>query len=90
MLAAVIAVAGAVVTVHSAATHDHLGGVAVMCLAVVETAAAAAGAATLLGSRLSGPLRPAAALPPFDPGSARSAPVPRARAGPPRLQVFRL
>ena len=90
VLAAVIALAGAVVTVHSLATHDHLGDAAVMCLAVAETAVAAAGVAILLRSRRLGATHPVVAPSRLEFAAAHSAPAPRARAGPPRLQVFRL
>jgi drug/metabolite transporter (DMT)-like permease len=90
VLAAVIALAGAVVTVHSVATHDHLGDAAVMCLAVAETAVAAAGAALLLSSRRLGLPRPVTPVPRLKFAATHSAPAPWARAGPPRLQVFRL
>ena len=90
MFAAVLALAGAVVTVHSATTHDHLGDVVVMCVAVAETAVVAAGGALVVGALLSRPLwtlaephGPELAFSPVQAGAP-------ARAGPPRLQVFQL
>ena len=44
-LVAAVALAGAVLTVHGAISHDHMGDVIVTCLAVAETALVAVGAA---------------------------------------------
>jgi len=95
MLAVMLGLAGAVVTTHSAMSHDHIGemsDVIVMCVAVAQTAAVAVGVALALalGAWLRRPLWLIAA-----PGVPARPLVPatlgvHARAGPPLLQVFRL
>lgn len=89
-----LALAGTVAVAHSAMSHVDMGGVGeavVMCLAVAETAVVTAGAALALGlaqARLPRWLLPAPALrDSAHVGAPRSVP---ARAGPTRLQVFRL
>ena len=89
-LAAILALAGAVVTVHSVMSHDHMAGAIVTCLAVAETAIVAVGVALTLSTLMRSPLRlvPAPLTPElaFVPSPAGI----RARAGPVALQVFRL
>lgn len=89
-LAAILALAGVVVSVHSVMSHDHMAGAIVTCLAVAETAIVAVGAALALSVWMRSPLRllPARSMPElaFVPSLAGI----RARAGPPVLQVFRL
>lgn len=90
IVAAVVAVAGAIALAHGVMAGDHAGAGMVVCLAVVETAAvvvlrATAGAGTIVRHTWR-------AVPPvcrdLDPPRA---PVPRiARAGPAEFQVFRL
>jgi hypothetical protein len=89
-LAAILALVGAVVSVHSVMSHDHMAGAIVTCLAIAETAIVAVGAALALSVWMRSPLRLIAA-----PSTPEPAFVPppvgiRARAGPPLLQVFRL
>lgn len=73
--------------------HDHMGdggAAVVMCLAVAETAVVAVGVALALGAWMRRPLSPVTQPPEPEP---RFSPTPAsvpARAGPPRLQVFRL
>jgi hypothetical protein len=90
VFAVVLGLAGAVVTVHSAMSHDHMGDAVLMCLAVAETAVVAVGAALALGALMRRPLwllaepqLPEVAFIPVSVGA-------HARAGPPELQVFRL
>jgi hypothetical protein len=89
-LAAILALVGVVVSVHSVMSHDHMAGAIVTCLAVAETAIVAVGAALALSVWMRSPLRlvPAPSTPElaFVPSPAGI----RARAGPPVLQVFRL
>lgn len=89
-LAAILALLGVVVSVHSVMGHDHMAGAIVTCLAVAETAIVAVGVALALGVWMRSPLRlvPAPSTPElsFVPAPAGI----RARAGPPVLQVFRL
>jgi hypothetical protein len=89
-LAAIFALVGVVVSVHSVMSHDHMAGAIVTCLAVAETAIVAVGAALALSVWMRSPLRlvPAPSLPEiaFFPSPAGI----RARAGPPVLQVFGL
>jgi hypothetical protein len=90
MLAMMLGLAGAVVTAHSVMGGDHMGDGVVMCLAVAETAVIAVG--TAVGVCLALTRRrwfiaaPAIRVLGYVPASLS---VP-ARAGPPRLQVFRL
>jgi hypothetical protein len=92
-VAVVLGLAGAVVVAHTAVTHDHMGdmgGTIAMCLAVVETAVVAIGAALALSASMRRPLWLAPV--PLDP-DLPVAPSPvgiRARADPCLLQVFRL
>ena len=93
MLAVMVALAGAVVVAHSAMSHGHMGnvgGAVVTCLAVAETAVVGVGAALALSALMRRPLRVRPA--PLAPELAFvSSPIRiRVRAGPPRLQVFRL
>lgn len=90
ILCTMLVLAASVLSAHSALTGDHMGmgmGLA-MCLAVVDTAVAAA---MVLASR-----NPVLRLPrlrlfsAFTGGRPRRAPSPRSRAGPAQLQVFRL
>ncbi len=90
MLVVTLGLAGAVVVAHSAVGHGHMGEAMLMCLAVVETAVVAVGAALVLSARMRrplwlvpAPLEPELWLVPSPAGV-------RARAGPPLLQVFRL
>jgi hypothetical protein len=90
VLAVVLGLAGAVVVAHTAMNHDHMGAAMVMCLAVVETAVVAAGAALALVARWA-PL----SWPVVESSDATLAVVPppdqaRSRAGPSQLQIFRL
>lgn len=89
-LAVVLALAGAVVATHSVMSHDHMGDAALTCLAVAQTAVLAVGATLAAGAfaRRSLPLPPL--LAPAGPRFVVSPVEPRARAGPPSLQVFRL
>lgn len=95
VLAVLLGLAGAVVVAHSAMGHGHMGdhsagGALVICLAVADTAVVAFGAAVAFGlwMRRMTWLIPAVPAPPLSYVPApRSAP---ARAGPTRLQVFRL
>ena len=90
VLAAVLGLAAAVVTAHTVMAGEHMGDGIVMCLAVAETAVAAAAAAIgLAGSRLAPLPHTPSGEPPLRPHR-RSAAGVRARAGPPLLQVFRL
>jgi len=90
MLAVMVALAGAVVTAHGLMGGDHMGDGVAMCLAVVESAVVAtaiAVAVAIIALRrrwlfvvaLFAEGRPVPAVPSV-----------RARAGPARLQVFRL
>ena len=90
VIAVVLGLAGAVLVAHTAMDHDHIGDAVVMCLAVVETAVMAVGAAVAAGLMrvrfavpVSGLFAPSSAAVPLRDGV-------RARAGPVRLQVFRL
>ena len=90
MLVVMLGLAGAVVVAHSAVGHGDMGEAMLMCLAVVETAVVAVGAALVLSARMRrplgvvpGPLEPELWLVPAPSGV-------RTRAGPPLLQVFRL
>ena len=88
-VAAVVALAGAVATAHSAMNHDHMSGAVVACLAVVETAVAVAGTLALgaqMRTHRAVPL--ARALP--DLALVISVVAGRSRADPRALQVFRL
>jgi hypothetical protein len=90
MLAVMVALAGAVVTAHSVMAGDHMGDGLVMCLAVVEGAVVAVGVAVAVAALA---LRPQCLI--ALPVLVEFAHVPtvlgvRARAGPARLQVFRL
>lgn len=90
MLGVVLALSGGVVAAHTGLGMDHMGDGQAVCVAVIESALAVA-----LVTSAARPLRrrraivlvrftrptPSRALPP---------PAPRARAGPPLLQVFRL
>ena len=89
-LLAVLTLAGAGVAVHSTTSHDHRGDVGITCLAVAETAVVGIGAALASGTQLRRPRWLAA-----DPHELKLVVIPapvgvQARAGPPRLQVFRL
>lgn len=90
ILAAMLTLAGAVVTAHGVMAGDHMGDGVVMCLAIAETAVVAVGAAIAMSALARRPLWliAAPALPelPYVPAPMS---VP-ARAGPPSLQVFRL
>jgi hypothetical protein len=90
VVAVMLGLAGAVVTAHSVMGGDHMGDGVVMCLAVAQTAVIAVGTALGVGLALSRRLRwlvAAPALPEFgDVPAPRSVP---ARAGPPKLRVFR-
>lgn len=70
-------------------SHDHTGDVIVTCLAVAETALVAVGAALALG-RLRRPRWPVPEPAPPWLTLVSAAVGVHARAGPPRLQVFRL
>jgi hypothetical protein len=92
-LTVTVGLAGSVVVAHSALRHHHvgdMGGAILTCLAVVETAVVAVGAAFALSAlmRRRRRLLPASLAPdpPFVPSPAGT----RSRAGPPLLQVFRL
>lgn len=88
---AVLALAGVVTTAHSAMGGDHMGDAAVMCVAVLAVAGVAVLAAVAGAPRSWLPVRwtrrpsGAAHLP-----LVVLVPLPRARAGPSALQVFRL
>jgi hypothetical protein len=88
VVAAALALVGAVVVAHSALADDHMGDAVAACVAVAETAAlgiaAAAGTARAKAPRMPS-INAATPAPP-----AGRAPLARARAGPPGLQVFRL
>ena len=90
-LAAVLALAGMVTVAHSAMAADHMGDGMVMCVAVLAVAAVAVIAAVAGAPRSWLPMR---WIPrPSGPPRLRLlalVPQPRARAGPPALQVFRL
>lgn len=91
MVAAVLALAGVVVTAHGVMGGDHMmSDGAAMCLAVASTAVLAVGAVIAIGAltgfplwRIVAPVMPEPLLLVADTGV-------RARAGPPGLQVFRL
>jgi hypothetical protein len=91
MLAVMLGLAGAVVVAHSATGGDHMGDAMVMCLAVAETAVLAVGTALVVGLAVA--RRPRWLMPAPVLHASAYVPAPRtvpARAGPPRLQVFRL
>ena len=94
MFAVMLGLAGTVVVAHSAMGHDHMGDVGealVTCLAVAETAVAAAGVALALGAWMR--RRPLCLVAQLSKPETRFIPAPAsvpARAGPPLLQVFRL
>lgn len=90
ILCTMAVLAASVVSAHSAlAGGDHMGMGVAMCLAVVDTAVAAA--ATVLAISRPAHRMPAPRLMLLVPeGRPRSAPSPRSRAGPAELQVFRL
>lgn len=87
MLAAVLALAGAVVTAHSLMNHDQMSDSVVVCLAVAETAVVAIGTTLALNARRRRTL-PELPLPQLS--LVLSPVVAQARAGPPLIQVFRL
>lgn len=89
-VAAALALVGAVVVAHSALSADHIGDAAATCVAVAETAAL--GIATAAAAARTRPGRtPTTALAAETPPQPTAAgPLPRARAGPTALQVFRL
>ncbi len=105
MVGVIIALGIAVAVAHGAAGQDHMGGlggmedshvgqsaVVSMCLAVLEAGAAGA---VLLGGSLLVRRRPAdtprdLGAPFLSTATERKLPVPRARAGPSLLQVYRL
>jgi hypothetical protein len=95
MVAVVLGLAGVVVAAHSAMGEghmgdSHMGDALVMCLAVAETAVMAFGAAIALGALIR---RPSWLMEAMPVPSLAYHPAPRtvpARAGPTRLQVFRL
>jgi len=92
MLAVMLGLAGTVVVAHSATGHHmgDLGEAVVMCLAVAETAAVAAGVALALGAWTRRPLWLVAAPPLPELLHMAAGPGVRPRAGPPALGVFRL
>jgi hypothetical protein len=91
VIAAMLSLAGAVVTAHSVMGVDHMGDATAMCLAVVETAVIAVGGALIVGVALARRPHWLALIPAAPQQPAASAPARiRARAGPPVLQVFRL
>jgi hypothetical protein len=93
MLAVMVALAGMVVTAHSAMGHEHMGDVGqavVMCLAVAETAVVAAGIALAFGASMRRALWPVARFVQRAPRFFTAPASVPARAGPPLLQVFRL
>lgn len=90
VLVVTLGLAGAVVVAHSAMGHGDMGDAMVMCLAVVETAVAAAGAALVLSARMRSPLWLVPVPLEPDPWLVPAPAGVRARAGPPQLQVFRL
>lgn len=90
ILAALLALAGAVTAAHSVMAGHDMGDAAVMCLAVAETAVVAIGAALALGAS---PRRAAwlVAAPVIGELAFVASTVgTRSRAGPPLLPVFRL
>ena len=91
VIAAMLSLAGAVVTAHSVMGVDHMGDATAMCLAVVETAVIAVGGALIVGVALARRPHWLVLIPAAPEQPAASAPARiRARAGPPVLQVFRL
>lgn len=89
ILCTMVVLAASVVSAHSAlAGGDHMGMGVAMCLAVVDTAVAAA--VVLAGRRPVLRLSAPRLLSPAPESRPRPAPAPRSRAGPAELQVFRL
>ena len=89
MLMAVASLGIAVTAAHVPADMDHMGKATVVCLAVVDLAIAAA----VIAGRPSAPMGPRLrAVDMLASSVVASTPdvVPRVRAGPPTLQVFRL
>jgi hypothetical protein len=89
LAACILALGAAVVIAHGPMGLDHMGTAFAACVAVLEGTALGAAAAVALASRpapgkRSAPIVQTVTLPAFRP------PEPRARAGPPSLQVFRL
>jgi hypothetical protein len=88
--AAIVLLAGAVVSAHSALNDHHIGDVAAACLAVMQVAAVGVGAAVASGMGILRRLWPLVVPPAHEPKVTSFLPVPRSRAGPELLQVFRL
>lgn len=91
LIAASVALCGAVAVAHTVMVDHGMGPAMTACIAVMQTAAVGAAAmlaSAMVGGTLGLPAMRLAAPAPIS--LLGPAPAPRSRAGPPRLQVFRL